>query len=63
MTAVPMTMEEFEYLDELQAELWIAERFRQFVNDGFPPDLSLVFAVHPEIQAPKGRRGLAEPAA
>jgi hypothetical protein len=55
MTATPMTMDEFEQLDELQAEAWIAYRFRQFVNSGFPPDLSLMFAVHPDIAAPDDR--------
>jgi hypothetical protein len=48
-----MTAEEFENLDELAAELWIARRFRQFVKAGFPVELSLMFAVHPAIEAPR----------
>jgi hypothetical protein len=47
-----MTAEEFEGLNEHQAELWIAQRYRAFVLDGYPPDLSLMFAVHPEVVAP-----------
>ena len=49
-----MTADEFETLDELQAEQWIARRFRSFVRTGFPPDLALLFAVHPEVQVPDG---------
>jgi hypothetical protein len=47
-----VTADEFETLDELEAELWIARRFRAFVNSGFPPDLSLIFAVHPDVAVP-----------
>ena len=47
-----VTAEEFETLDDLQAELWIARRFRSFVETGFPPDLSLLFAVHPDVDVP-----------
>jgi hypothetical protein len=47
-----MTADEFEGLSEQQAELWIAQRYRAFVLDGYPPGLSLVFAVHPEVVAP-----------
>lgn len=50
-----MTPEEFETLDELQAEAWIASRFRQFVTSGFPADLSLLFAVHPDVEVPPPR--------
>jgi hypothetical protein len=46
-----MTADEFEGLDGLEAELWIARRFHSFVRTGFPPELSLMFAVHPEISA------------
>jgi hypothetical protein len=51
-----MTADEFENLDDQQAELWIAQRFRAFVLTGWPPDLSLMFAVHPEVDAPDGDR-------
>jgi hypothetical protein len=47
-----MTADEFEGLDDQQAELWIAQRFRAFVLSGWPPDLSLMFAVHPEVESP-----------
>jgi hypothetical protein len=47
-----MTTEEFERLNEQQAELWIAQRYSRFVDSGFPPDLSLIFAVHPEVAVP-----------
>ena len=47
-----MTAAEFEELDELQAELWIATRFRQFVSAGFPHTLALVLAVYPDIAVP-----------
>jgi hypothetical protein len=47
-----MTAAEFENLDELQAELWLAGRFRSFVSQGFPPTLALAFAVHPDIATP-----------
>jgi hypothetical protein len=47
-----MTADEFENLNPQQAELWIAQRFRAFVLTGWPPDLSLMFAVHPEVDAP-----------
>ena len=47
-----MTADEFEGLNEQQAEVWIAERFRAFALNGLPPDLSLVFAVHPEVDVP-----------
>ena len=49
-----MTAAEFEELDELQAELWIATRFRQFVSAGFPSTLALALAlaVHPDIAVP-----------
>ena len=47
-----VTADEFETLDALQAELWIARRFRSFVRTGCPPDLSLLFAVHPEVDVP-----------
>jgi hypothetical protein len=60
MTATAMTADEFERLDELQAEAWIAWRFRQFVSAGFPPDLSLMFAVHPDVCVP-AEAGPAEP--
>jgi hypothetical protein len=49
-----VTADEFETLDALQAELWIAWRFRSFVRTGFPPDLSLLFAVHPNVEVPDG---------
>jgi hypothetical protein len=39
-------------LSAQQAELWITQRYRAFVLDGYPPDLSLMFAVHPEVMAP-----------
>ena len=48
-----MTADEFEHLDDLQAELWIARRFREFINVGFPPDLSLIFATHAEVGVPR----------
>jgi hypothetical protein len=48
-----MDADEFENLNDQQAELWIAQRFRAFVLNGLPPDLSLIFAVHPEVDAPK----------
>ena len=48
-----MTTEEFERFDELEAELWIGRRFRQFVRGGFPADLSLMFAVHPDVEVPR----------
>jgi hypothetical protein len=47
-----VTTEEFERLDEQQAELWIAQRYNRFVDSGFPPDLSLILAVHPEVAVP-----------
>jgi len=47
-----MPAAEFEELDELQAELWIATRFRQFVSAGFPSTLALALAVHPDIAVP-----------
>jgi hypothetical protein len=47
-----VTTEEFERLNEQQAELWIAQRYSRFVDGGFPPDLSLILAVHPEIAVP-----------
>jgi hypothetical protein len=49
-----VTADEFETLDALQAELWISRRFTDFVESGFPPDLSLLFAVHPDVQVPDG---------
>jgi hypothetical protein len=49
-----VTADEFETLDALQAELWLARRFRDFVRSGFPPDLSLLFAAHPEVEVPAG---------
>jgi hypothetical protein len=48
-----MTETEFENLDELEAELWIVRRFSQFVSAGFPADLSLLFAVHPDVDVPQ----------
>jgi hypothetical protein len=48
-----MTADEFEGLNDQQAELWIAQRFRAFVLSGWPPDLSLIFAVHLEVDAPR----------
>ena len=53
-----MTAADFEKLDELEAELWIAKRFREFLAAGFPLSLALGLAVHPDIAAP-----LIEPAA
>jgi hypothetical protein len=50
---VLVTTEEFERLNEQQAEQWLAERFRRFVDSGLPPDLSLIFAVHPNVEAPQ----------
>jgi hypothetical protein len=47
-----MTADEFEGLNDQQAEVWIAKRFRAFVLNGLPPDLSLIFAVHPEVDTP-----------
>jgi hypothetical protein len=47
-----MDSDEFENLNDQQAELWIAKRFRAFVLNGLPPELSLMFAVHPEVDAP-----------
>jgi len=47
-----MTAADFERLDDLQAERWIAERFRQFANAGFPTSLALALAVHPDIAVP-----------
>ena len=47
-----MTAAEFELLDELEAERWIANRFAQFVAVGFPPELALPLAVHPDIAVP-----------
>jgi hypothetical protein len=48
-----VTTEEFERLNEHQAELWIAARYGRFVDSGFPPDLSLIFAVHPDVAVPQ----------
>jgi hypothetical protein len=48
-----MTAADFERLDELQAEIWIAKRFREFANAGFPPALALGLAVHPDIAVPR----------
>lgn len=47
-----VTRDEFEGLSDQQAEVWIADRFRAFALNGLPPDLSLLFAVHPEVDAP-----------
>ena len=47
-----MTADEFEGLNDQQAEVWIAERFRAFALNGLPPDLSLMCAVHPEVDIP-----------
>jgi hypothetical protein len=47
-----MTAADFERLDELQAEVWIARRFWEFANAGFPPALALGLAVHPDIAVP-----------
>ncbi|HSC73446.1 MAG TPA: hypothetical protein VLB89_04715 [Gaiellaceae bacterium] len=47
-----MTADEFEGLNDQQAEAWIAERFRAFVLNGLSPDLSLMLAAHPEVDAP-----------
>jgi hypothetical protein len=47
-----MTADKFEGLDERQAEAWIAERFRAFALNGLSPELSLICAVHPEVDAP-----------
>jgi hypothetical protein len=47
-----MTADEFETLNDQQAEAWIAKRFRAFALNGLPPDLSLMCAVHPEVDAP-----------
>ena len=47
-----MTRDDFENVTEQQAEAWIAQRFRAFSLNGLPPDLSLMFAVHPEVDAP-----------
>jgi hypothetical protein len=52
-----MTEAEFENLDEVQAELWIARRFSRFVDTGVPPDLALVFAVHPDVDSPSAASG------
>jgi hypothetical protein len=51
-TEARMTRDDFENVSEQQAEAWIAQRFRAFALNGLPPDLSLMFAVHPEIDAP-----------
>ena len=48
-----MTTEEFERLNEQQAERWLAQRFRRFVDSGLPPDLSLIFAAYPNVEAPQ----------
>lgn len=45
-----MTADDFEKFDELEAEVWIARRYQHFVRWGYPPELSLMFAVHPEIE-------------
>ncbi len=47
-----VTAEEFEKLDESQATLFLARRFRNFARGGFPPELALQLAVHPEIDVP-----------
>jgi hypothetical protein len=47
-----MTADDFENLNDQQAEAWIARRFRAFALNGLPPDLSLTFAVRPEVDAP-----------
>jgi hypothetical protein len=47
-----VTADEFETLDALQAERWISRRFRSFVRTGLPPELSLLFAVHPDVDVP-----------
>ena len=47
-----MTAAGLERLDELEAELLIAKRFRGFVAAGFLPSLALSLAVHPDIATP-----------
>jgi hypothetical protein len=47
-----VTAEEFEKLDESQAALFLATRFRNFARGGFPPEPALQLAVHPEIDVP-----------
>lgn len=47
-----MDSDKFENLNDQQAELWIAQRFRAFALNGLPPELSLMFAVHPDVDAP-----------
>jgi hypothetical protein len=47
-----MTAEEFEKLDETRAELLLATRFRSFARGGFPPELALQLAAHPDIDVP-----------
>lgn len=56
-----MTAEEFERLNEEQAELWITERYRRFTDAGFPPDLSLMFAAHPSVDVPRESRQADQP--
>jgi hypothetical protein len=58
-----VTADQFESLDDLEAEAWIAGRFSEFVRHGFPPDLSLLFAVHPEVASfmrPLGSKRMCE---
>jgi hypothetical protein len=47
-----MTPDEFENLDVRSADEWVRRRFRQFADSGFPPDLALIFAVHPDVDVP-----------
>jgi hypothetical protein len=51
-----VTTEEFERLNEEEAELWIAERYRRFVESGLAPDLSLIFAANPNVEVPRTSR-------
>jgi hypothetical protein len=53
-----VTAEEFERLNEEEAELWIAERYSRFVESGLARDLSLIFAVHPNVEVPRTSRNV-----
>jgi hypothetical protein len=47
-----MTADEFEQLDEWQAELWIARRFNELFDGGYEPSQALYLAVRPEVDLP-----------
>ena len=60
-----MTSDEFENLDDQQADLRIADRFRAFALNGLGSGLSLTCAAHPEVDEPIATDGFGflEPAA